>query len=69
MKEWYNGYRFSGDATPVYNPHSTLSFLATGRIQNYWYQTGTPAFLIEQIRKHPESQHNSVGYGSKNASF
>ncbi len=55
MKEWYNGYCFSWGGLPVYNPHSTLSFLDTGRVQNYWYQTGTPTFLIEQIRKHPES--------------
>lgn len=55
MKEWYNGYRFSWGALPVYNPHSTLNFLKKGRVQNYWYQTGTPTFLIDQIRKHPRS--------------
>lgn len=55
MKEWYNGYRFSWGALPVYNPHSTLSFLKNGRVQNYWYRTGTPTFLIEQVRKQPKS--------------
>ncbi len=55
MKEWYNGYLFSWGALPVYNPHSTLSFLDTGRVQNYWYRTGTPTFLIEQISKYPDA--------------
>lgn len=55
MREWYNGYRFSWGKSSVYNPHSTLNFLDTGRIQKYWSQTGTPSFLIDQVRKHPES--------------
>ncbi|MBI3211717.1 MAG: ATP-binding protein [Simkania negevensis] len=55
MRKWYNGYKFSSEGTPVYNPHSTLSFLDTGTAQSYWFRTGTPSFLIDQIRKVPQS--------------
>ena len=53
MRRWYNGYRFSSEGTPVYNPHSTLKFLKTGQTQSYWYSTGTPSFLIQQIKQRP----------------
>ena len=55
MKEWYNGYRFSWGQPAVYNPYSTLNFLNTGRVQSYWFRTGTPSFLIKQIKKIPQS--------------
>src|SRR6185437_4400147 len=55
MRQWYNGYCFSWGAQTVYNPHSTLSFLDTGKTQSFWFQTGTPSFLISLIRKLPQS--------------
>ena len=55
MKKWYNGYRFSWGMPAVYNPYSTLNFLQTGRVQNYWFRTGTPSFLIKQIQEWPQS--------------
>jgi hypothetical protein len=55
MRAWYNGYRFSEKETRVYNPFSTLNFLKKRRIQSYWYNTGTPTFLLGELKKHPES--------------
>ena len=55
VQKWYNGYRFSEKEITVYNPFSTLLFLDTGKAESYWYRTGTPSFLIEQIKKHPQS--------------
>ncbi|MEL7062713.1 MAG: AAA family ATPase, partial [Bacteroidota bacterium] len=54
IKAWYNGYRFSKADTQVYNPFSTLNFLDEKEAQSYWYTSGTPSFLIEQVRKHPQ---------------
>ncbi|XWN35375.1 MAG: AAA family ATPase [Roseivirga sp.] len=54
IKGWYNGYRFSKAATQVYNPFSTLNFLDEKEARSYWYDSGTPSFLIEQVRKHPQ---------------
>ena len=46
----YDGYRFAENGKHLYNPFSLLNCLATGRIENYWYQTGTPTFLINVIK-------------------
>jgi hypothetical protein len=50
MRKRYNGYRFAPDAETVYNPFSVLNTLAKRTFGYYWFQTGTPTFLIEQIR-------------------
>jgi Predicted AAA-ATPase/PD-(D/E)XK nuclease superfamily len=49
MKIQYNGFSWDGKKT-VYNPFGTLNFLAKQSFQNYWFATGTPTFLLEQIR-------------------
>jgi len=51
MKVWYNGYSWDG-LTRVYNPFGTLNFLSNREFRNYWFSTGNPRFLIEQMRKH-----------------
>jgi hypothetical protein len=49
MKIWYNGYSWDGK-TKVYNPFGTLNFLDDQAFKNYWFSTGSPRFLIEQMR-------------------
>ena len=52
IKTWYDGYRFHSNRDSVYNPVSlALFFINGGEFNNYWFDTGTPAFLIELIRK------------------
>ncbi|MEL6607262.1 MAG: AAA family ATPase, partial [Bacteroidota bacterium] len=50
IKEWYNGYRFSEADSYVYNPFSTLQFLSKKKARSYWYTSGTPSFLIKQVK-------------------
>ena len=50
MKVWYNGFSWDG-VTRVYNPFGTLSFLSDRDFRNYWFSTGNPRFLIEQMRE------------------
>jgi hypothetical protein len=50
IKYFYNGYSWDGKKF-AYNPFSTLLFFENKRFDNYWYGTGTPTFLIEQIKK------------------
>jgi len=50
MRKRYNGYRFAPDAETVYNPYSVLNTLAKRTFGYYWFQTGTPTFLIKQIK-------------------
>ena len=50
LKEWYNGYNFLGEA--VYNPFDILLFIDKGKsYQNYWFETGTPTFLVELMKR------------------
>ena len=52
IKSWYNGYTWDLE-TKMYNPFSLLLFFANkGKFENYWFQTGTPNFLISELRKH-----------------
>ncbi len=55
LKEWYNGYCFAEDAQLVYNPFSTLLYFQKGKAQSYWFRSGTPSFLIDQVQKCPIS--------------
>jgi len=49
VKEWYNGYNFLNDK--VYNPFDILLFIDSGCIfENYWFNTGTPSFLIKLFK-------------------
>lgn len=55
LKEWYDGYRFTGENTFVYNPYSTLRYLDLGKTpKSFWYSTGTPTFLLDELKKRPE---------------
>ena len=50
VKHWYNGY--SWDATHfVYNPFSILNFFAKKSFENFWFETGTPTFLIKLLNR------------------
>ncbi|QEN05553.1 hypothetical protein EW093_12780 [Thiospirochaeta perfilievii] len=54
LKNWYNGYNFLGNgyASAVYNPFDILLFLSNGKTyRNYWFETGTPTFLIKLFQK------------------
>uniref|UniRef100_UPI0003817E72 AAA family ATPase n=1 Tax=Desulfobacter curvatus TaxID=2290 RepID=UPI0003817E72 len=49
LKLWYNGYCFLSD--PVYNPFNILLYLDRKQFKPYWFESGTPTFLIHLIRE------------------
>ena len=51
IRKWYNGYRFHPDGPAVYNPFSTLNLFRSREFQDFWFQTGTPTFLVELLKK------------------
>lgn len=51
LRIWYNGYRFEEHAPTVYNPVSVMKCLDEEKFRNYWFETGTPSFLIELLRE------------------
>ncbi len=48
IKKWYNGYSWNGNDR-VYNPFSILNFFSQKKFENYWFQSGSPKFLIDLI--------------------
>lgn len=51
LRDWYNGYRFGKKAIAVYNPFSLTNAMSQQELQNFWIQSGTPTFLIEELKK------------------
>ena len=51
LEEMYNGYRFSTADATVYNPWSLFNALDEKRLEPYWYESGSPSFLIRLLRK------------------
>ena len=49
MRAWYNGYCWLGES--VYNPFDVLLFFSKGgQYRNYWFNSGTPSFLLKLLR-------------------
>jgi len=47
IREWYNGYHWLGEG--VYNPFDILQLFKRRQFDNYWFETGTPSFLIDLL--------------------
>ena len=48
IRRWYNGYGWLGDEK-VYNPFDMLLLFDTRRFKAWWFETGTPTFLIDTL--------------------
>ena len=53
LVQWYDGYRFEENAVPVFNPVSVGKCLSSGKFDPYWFETGTPTFLLRLMEKNP----------------
>jgi hypothetical protein len=62
IKKWYNGYSWGGKGT-LYNPFSLLSFMKQREFRNYWFATGSPSFLIKQIKGKGEFDFDNIYLG------
>ncbi len=47
----YDGYHFTWPSPDIFNPFSLLNAFARKRLSSYWFETGTPTYLIEMMRK------------------
>lgn len=59
VREWYNGYHWRGEG--VYNPFDILQLFKNREYRAYWFETGTPTFLLEELLKR---QVNSLQLGN-----
>lgn len=60
LKEHYDGYHFTWPSPDVFNPFSLLNCFAEGEFNSYWFESGTPTYLIEMMKKH-ETLPSKVG--------
>lgn len=51
LKKTYDGYCFSSDMVGVYNPYSLLISLDKKQFGSYWFETGTPTFLLKRLKQ------------------
>ena len=49
IRRWYNGYNWLGE--PVYNPFDLLLLFRNREFKPYWFETGTPTFLVKLLAK------------------
>ena len=52
LRERYDGYRFHQNANGLYNPFSVLNTFASNEFGSYWFETGTPSYLVELLQKY-----------------
>jgi hypothetical protein len=51
IRTWYNGYNWTGEA--VYNPFDLLQLFKKREFRAFWYETGTPTFLLKVLKQRP----------------
>ena len=51
LKRNYDGYHFCANSEDIYNPYSLINALSDKEIKNFWFDTGTPTYLLERISK------------------
>ena len=68
LKEHYDGYHFAKVSPDVFNPYSLLNCFADGRMDDYWFGSGTPTYLINMMRKYeflPADLGETIEVGKK----
>ena len=51
LKECYDGYHFVENSIGIYNPFSLLNTFYKMKFGSYWFETGTPTYLVELLKK------------------
>ena len=51
LRKQYDGYHFSAKSPGIYNPFSIINALDDKELNNYWFSSGTPTFLVELLQK------------------
>ena len=61
LKRRYNGYHFSRRMTDVYNPFSLINAFFNGCMDDYWFRSGTPTYLLTLLAHNHESINDLTG--------
>ena len=60
LKRHYDGSHFTWPSPDVFNPFSLLNCFADGKLDDYWFASGTPTYLLNMMRKY-EFQPSDLG--------
>ena len=52
LKDCYDGYHFTHNSIGIYNPFSLLNAFKYKEFGSYWFETGTPTYLVKLLKKH-----------------
>lgn len=52
LKKQYDGYHFSKKMLDIYNPFSIMNVFSSKNIDDYWYRSGTPTYLVKLLEGH-----------------
>lgn len=58
LKEYYDGYHFTHNSIGIYNPFSLLNAFKYKEFDNYWFETGTPTYLVDLLKR----SHYDLGH-------
>ena len=61
LKRRYDGYHFSSRLVDVYNPFSLLNVFRYKEMQDYWFSTGTPTYLLRLLNRAREGLNQLTG--------
>ena len=63
LRDYYDGFSFDGNIK-LYNPFSILNCFSAGEFRNYWYESGSPSFIVEYMKKYkieaPEEYRHKI---------
>ena len=51
LRKRYDGYHFVAGGPGIYNPFSLLNTFKYMRLSDYWFETGTPTYLVELLKR------------------
>ncbi|MGM9804708.1 MAG: AAA family ATPase, partial [Muribaculaceae bacterium] len=51
LRHQYDGYHFTWPSPDIFNPFSLMLAFAKNKIDSYWFESGTPTFLIEKLKE------------------
>ncbi|MDR0895752.1 MAG: AAA family ATPase, partial [Prevotellaceae bacterium] len=69
LKQMYDGYHFCEESEDIYNPYSIIKVLKNKRYDYYWYESGTPTFLVELMKSRHVIPQELEGYKALASSF
>ena len=69
LKLQYDGYHFAENSDEVYNPFSLFKAFDCKKIDNYWFESGTPTFLIRQMKHFRTDIMQTEGLKAESAAF